>query len=146
MRHKYILIIPGRPVGKQSAQVTRKGAFIPDKSRNFMASVGQYAADAGVEVLDYCRVDIHICLPVRLKVYKTKDDVELEPKVRPDEDNVRKTVKDGLEGIAYVNDKNVVWGECGYHFINHDLMPFTRVIITECHWTDYRRRGEKPHA
>lgn len=70
------------------------------------------------------------------------DDIEHEPRARPDIDNVRKSVQDALKGIAYSDDRDVVSGETRHCFIDHDKMPCTRIIITEKHWTDYRERSK----
>lgn len=139
-RKQWILEIPARPVGKQSARITRKGRYIPDKSREFAGIIKVYAQQAGVTPIHHCIVDVHICLPIGLKERTTMPNVELEPRVRADEDNVRKGVKDALQGIAYLNDKNVLWGRNGYVFTDHGTMPKTRIIITECDWTDFRER------
>ncbi len=147
---EYKFIIPGKPVGKQSARTftpkRKDGTFVmkhgkplvvtttPEKSRNFHAVAVQMAANAGIQLMEYAILEIVICIPCRLKKYKTKADVWLEPKVRPDRDNVKKIIQDSLQGIAYMNDKNTLDGRTVYEFLPPGSQPFTEVTVTETHW------------
>ena len=142
--------VPGRPVGNKSTRffnpkrgdgspVMKHGqpVMVPTKdkdSRNFHALVVICAQEANLPLLDYAIVDIAICLPCRLKRYKTKPDEWLEPRVRPDTDNVKKTCRDALQNIAYRNDKDVMDCRSYYRFLPPDHQSYTEITIRETHW------------
>jgi Holliday junction resolvase RusA-like endonuclease len=130
---QWLVEVPGKPVGKESVRVGEHSARIPGKSIEFMKQVGYEAKIAGVQMVERCFVDTYAILPVTMK-----KGVECEPLVRPDRDNIEKCVNDGLHKILYTNDKNIIWGETGYFFLDADFEPRTILVITECKWTDFR--------
>lgn len=140
---QWVVEIPGKPVGKQSiGQGYHGNRRKEDKTREFMKRAAWCGKQAGLQIVEHCIIDVYACLPVRIEKGQ-----ECEPKVRPDEDNIRKGLKDAWQhGILYENDTVVIWGENGYLFIDHDQLPYTRVVITECEWTDFRVRKEKVNA
>lgn len=139
---KYEFTIPGPPVGKQRARVfTPPGgkypiATTPPKTRNYEALIKMCATEAQIPMMDYFKMSIEIFLPMRLKKYKTKPDVWLEPRQRPDRTNIEKSVEDALQGIAIKNDKDILSSESCYRFTKQS-QPFVRVQITEVDWQDY---------
>ena len=151
MPDSWTFIVPGRPVGnqsKQSATVMKNGRpitihYTPNKTRNFHALVTMCALAAQLPKLDYAIVDIAICIPCRVKRYKTRADEWLEPKVRPDRDNVAKIVGDALQGIAYLNDKNIQDGRTYYKYLPPDQQPYTEITIRETDWHHYIHNSEE---
>ena len=136
-KRQYSLLIDEKPVGKESVRVSKNIGRTADKSRAFMESVKWIAKAEHVKPMDCCIVDLYICVPIRVG----PNGEELEPKKRPDEDNVRKGCKDALQGISYSNDAHVIWGHSGYVFLDAGEKPRTLVVITECEWTEFRHRG-----
>ena len=137
-KRQWIIRLPVKPVGKQNPVPIKGRMYRAKKSDYFMSIVKVYAESVGVEMVEHCIIDVFSCYPVGLHKYKTKADVELEPKVRPDEDNVRKGIKDALHGILYTNDKCVHWGVNGNLYIDYGEMPQVIIVISECDWTDFR--------
>jgi Holliday junction resolvase RusA-like endonuclease len=139
---KYRLIIPGKSVGKESVRVENRHGRIPEKSRNFMTAIKWICRAEKVEMLERCQVDIFICLPVRYKEANRRSPaMEFEPLKRADRDNILKACHDAMEGILYRNDSHIIWGKCGYLFIDHDQPSCTVILITERNWTNFRVRG-----
>ena len=154
---QYRLHIPGPPVGKERPRVFNptdrttgkpmmKGgrplilAMTPKKTRNFEATIKQVAEAAGVDLLDRCKLTVVVCIPYKIKVRKTKDDLVEEPGRRPDVDNVFKAVADALEGIAFRNDRHVLEVH-GYYMFTKNRQACTDIIIDEVEWEDYCDRG-----
>lgn len=150
---QYRLTIPGDPVGKQrprvfnptnrqTGQPMMKGgkpliiAMTPQKTRNFEATIVQMAQAADVGMMERVKLMVIVCIPYRVKVYKTKADAVLEPGRRPDVDNVFKAVADALEGIAFRNDRHVLEIH-GYYMFTKERQARTEIIIEEVDWRDY---------
>jgi Holliday junction resolvase RusA-like endonuclease len=110
-------VVVGDPVGKQRPRVAGGHAYTPQKTRdyeiliqdNFMIQLGKnhyFTPDEPV----YVHVDI--TLPVPKSASKAQREKmlngEILPMVKPDGDNVLKSVLDALEGYAYSNDKQVI--------------------------------------
>lgn len=137
----YTFTIPGPPVGKQETQVftgrrkdgsTFRMGVKPQKSRNYHARVVQFASEAGIELMPFVSLEVVVAMPMTVaKKRKTKPDVWKPPGVRPDCDNVKKIVKDALQGIAYKNDKQVIIEYCCYEWLEPDTQPCTRVTVRE---------------
>jgi Holliday junction resolvase RusA-like endonuclease len=143
----FTFTIPGRAVGKESVRVT--GAkiakdghpyvqrYFPDKTKNFVALVKMAAKQAGIPMMERVKMDIEIGIPARIKgaTARTPEQI-LEPMVRPDRDNVGKSINDALTGIAFKDDKHVIDGNTRYVFTKAD-QAFTRVTLREVDWTEY---------
>jgi len=89
------IVIPGRPVPKGRPRFGRGGnVYTPKRTREYEELVGWYAKQ---------------CIPKPLK-----GDIELHIKVYvknnvfPDIDNIAKAIMDGLNGVAYRDDRQVV--------------------------------------
>ena len=105
------LLIPGKPQPKQRARVTKSGhAYTPQATRDYEATVASIAEMSISEPLTG-----PILLVVRVayeipkswstaKKYEHESAYHIQP---PDLDNVIKSIKDGLSGIAYHDDKQV---------------------------------------
>ena len=93
------LIIPGPPVPKARARVTRRGTYTP-------ARVRQY--EQGVALIAQAACSRHACQwptsePVQVTVRAFLPDAR-----RRDLDNVVKAITDALNGVAYVDDAQIV--------------------------------------
>ncbi len=111
-----IFTIPLAPVAKGRPKMTVVGgharAYTPKKTRSFEASVAMVAAAYVKErYTGPLRVDILAVLPRPKRLMRKKDSEGLvwAPK-RPDADNIRKAVLDGLS-TCYDDDAQVVAGQ-----------------------------------
>ena len=109
----------GEPVGKGRPRFARRGNFVstysPQKTKIYedeikmmaKAAMGSSEAlDTPVTVAIYIRVGI----PASFSKQKRKDALEgiLKPTKKPDADNVLKCFMDAMNGIVYLDDKQVV--------------------------------------
>ena len=86
--------VEGQPIPKARPRVGKHGTYTPDKTVAWETAVGWAARLAGVEPL---AGDVSIALQFRRKGTK-----------RADLDNCVKSCLDGLNGIAYADDKQVI--------------------------------------
>ena len=140
MKH-YTFTVKGKPTGKMRPRVVKRGKFVstytPKKTVEYEERVKQCAIDAGVTVMDYCKVLIEVYLPMRVKKFKTKPDEYLEPRMRSDLDNICKSILDAIEGVGFGNDKDVIGLE-SYYVFTKENEPYVKVQMIECDWTDYQ--------
>lgn len=88
------IIIPGRPVPKQRPRFGRGGhVYTPSKTKQYEELVGWYAKQ-------YIPQPINENIALHIRVY-------VKNNVFPDIDNIAKSIMDGLNGIAYNDDKQV---------------------------------------
>ena len=91
----YEITVPGKPVGKERPRLGRNGrAFTPAKTRQYESKV----AKCGVEVIHE---------PFRERGVSITVECYFSSKVHSDIDNVVKAAMDGLNGIAYEDDRLV---------------------------------------
>ena len=116
----------GKPQGKARPRFTRQGrAYTPKNTVDYEEQIKQaYIAAGGTLISD--TAPISICITARFKKAKTnKMDF---PTLKPDADNIAKIVCDGLNGVAYKDDKQItcltvdkVWAEDGVERIEIDV-------------------------
>lgn len=109
--------VPGAPRGKGRPRFARRGAHVTTYTDDQTASYENLVRlayvqaggtlHAGVEV----EVNIHAMFPIPKSFSKAKREKaiawEIAPQTKPDLDNVCKAVLDGLNGVAYADDKQV---------------------------------------
>lgn len=136
---KYEFKIPGEPMGKQRPKFSRKGKFVktytPQKTVNYETYVKQCFL---MEYPDYTPfeneliVRINACFPIPKSFSKKKKEQAemgfITPTKKPDCDNIAKIVLDSLNGLAFIDDKQVV-----RLFVakNYDILPRVDVSISE---------------
>ena len=103
--------IPGKPFGKQRPRATRQGRiYTPKETVSFERTVGQIALEHFPEPLTG---------PVKVTIWasflpakswskkKTAEHLHRPHTQKPDGDNIAKSIKDGLNRIAWVDDSQV---------------------------------------
>ncbi len=111
--------IPGQPVAKGRPRFARRGNFVttytPEKTVNYEKLVKIAAAKAmnGKSPSDRpidLEIELHMQIPVSWS--KTRKDCALNGLIRhtkkPDIDNLVKSVKDGCNGVVWIDDSQVV--------------------------------------
>lgn len=113
---KIRFIIPGKPKGKARPRFTKNGgAYTPDDTIKYEKFVGiMYRSAGGREIEAKTPVSVHITAiyPIPQSANKAVKALMHEAKIlpvgKPDIDNVTKIVLDGLNGIAWHDDAQVV--------------------------------------
>lgn len=111
--------IPGQPVGKGRPRVGKVGGFsrlyTPEKTVSYESLVGYSAAQAmaGRPLVDGAvSVRLHIAVQIPASWSKAKQQRALAgqefPTTKPDIDNVEKAVFDGMNGVVWKDDVQVV--------------------------------------
>lgn len=112
-------IISGVPVAKGRPRITTRGgfarAYTPEKTRTFEAMVAEQARAAIGPIDPYkgaVEVEAHFSLPIPKSWRKSERMAAivgtLRPQGRPDIDNYLKALADGLNGIVYADDSQIV--------------------------------------
>ncbi len=127
--------IPGVPVAKARPRVTKSGrAYTPQKTRSYEDLVKwSYIQNYGtvtlerplaVEIVFYMPMPKSATNPQKSKMLRG----EIKPVKRPDIDNLAKTVLDGLNGVAYKDDNQIIELKLQKRYGEN---PRTQVFITE---------------
>lgn len=112
-------IVPGQPVPKGRAKFARRGNFVqtytPEKTASYESLVRYTAAAAMGAEKPFdgpVRVSLDITLAIPASWSKKRQTMALHGDIaatkKPDADNVLKAIKDGMNGIVYVDDAQVV--------------------------------------
>ena len=110
-----IFKIEGQPQGKGRPKFTRDGhCFTPKATREYENLIAEEYKAAKGETLDgYIRVNIKAYYKIPKSTTKiNRGKIEagiIKPAVKPDIDNVVKAILDGLNGVAYHDDSQVVY-------------------------------------
>ena len=129
-------VIPGQPVGKGRPRIGKAGLharmFTPAKTVNYESLVALAAQRAmiGLDRLEGAvsvTLDIVCQIPVSWSARKKKHAADglVFPTTKPDIDNVEKAIFDGLNGVAWKDDVQVVWVAKGKRY---GTTP--RVVVT----------------
>ena len=112
----FLFIIPGPPKGKARPRVVHGHAYTPESTVQYEKQVQQAwreaAGDWKAENDQPLALYISMFYPIPKSHTKKKQEFErrnwILPTKKPDIDNVLKIIMDGLNGIAYTDDKQVV--------------------------------------
>lgn len=110
--------VPGKPQGKARPRVTLvKGhahAYTPKTTKEYEQQIRDAYIESGGDMFD-TDIPLHVIVDMRFTPPKNTPKKRYEdvlvysrPLIRPDVDNVLKTVLDALNGVAYEDDKQVV--------------------------------------
>lgn len=111
--------IPGQPVGKGRPRMSRRAGFArlytPEKTASYESRVAMagHMAMGDCSVLDgpvAVRLDIQVQIPASWSKKKQAAALagQIHPTTKPDIDNVEKAVFDGLNGVVWKDDVQVV--------------------------------------
>lgn len=111
-------IVPGEPKGKARPRVTRKGiTYTPQDTVNYETWVKECYVIARLENnYELLKSDLSVSLVVYYPLLKSMSkkvcvqalDGTIRPSKKPDCDNIAKIILDALNGVAYIDDKQVV--------------------------------------
>lgn len=113
-----VFTVPGKPQPKERPRVTRQGySFTPRRTREYEAKVVEAAkksellpqspiSETPLKMIIWCYMPI----PKSWNTQKHQDAVrgKILPAKRPDIDNLGKICMDALNGVAYVDDAQIV--------------------------------------
>lgn len=106
--------IDGKPVGKGRPRFTRTGqTYTPEKTKEYERLIKTSYLESGGTLLDgYISISISAYYQIPKAFNREKKEFATRgiilPVVRPDLDNVVKAILDGLNGIAYHDDSQVI--------------------------------------
>lgn len=132
-------MIPGRPVGKGRPRFTKNGhCWTPDKTVAYERDIKmaywstyghrKYGADKALAV----GIVLYYPRPKSMAKYKRlmAQKGVLRPIVKPDVDNVIKSILDALNGVAFEDDRQIVQVECEkWYDITEENEGFASVTI-----------------
>lgn len=130
--------VPGEPVAKARARITIAGgrahAYTPAKTAAYEQLVAVYAAAAmkNAPLLEHpvrLHLGIYCKVPGSWSKKKRADALAgiERPAKAPDIDNICKSVADGMNGIVWVDDSQIVELVCSKHYA---LEPYVSVSVT----------------
>ena len=108
-----IIYIPGDPVGKQRPRMVNGHMYTPQRTKDYQSKVAWAWKQAGGSKLEgpvLMRIVWHYPIPKRTNKANRAAmlKAEIMPTTRPDLDNVCKSIMDGLNGVAYDDDSQIV--------------------------------------
>lgn len=107
------------PVGKQRARYVKRGNFVqaytPEKTRTYETLI----KEAGIQAMgtsEPLETPVSLYLYIRIKVPKSYSKKRVEaclngseqPIKKPDASNILKSVEDGLNGVVYKDDSQII--------------------------------------
>ena len=107
-------IIPGEPVAKGRPKLSRYGTYTPKKTKEYEEHIKQEWRKNGYRepLTGAVMVDITFYRNIQKsgsKAVKTaKLTGKVKPTIKPDLDNYIKAVLDGLNGLAWVDDSQII--------------------------------------
>ena len=111
--------VDANPVGKQRARYVKRGNFVqaytPEKTRTYEALI----KDAAIEAMgtsEPLETPVTLYLYIRVPIPKSHSKKKVEaclngldqPIKKPDASNILKSVEDGMNGIVYKDDSQIV--------------------------------------
>jgi len=128
------LTIKIEPVPKARARVVNGHAFTPERTRVYEQAVA-IAWRAKHKTLHQGRLKVSLTFAMKIPKSMKKDDVlkavngEIVPLKRPDIDNLIKAVLDALNGVAWVDDKQIT-KICAEKI--YGIEPYVHIEIEGC--------------
>ena len=107
-------VIPGEPVAKGRPKLSRYGTYTPKKTKEYEKHIKQEWRKNGYKepLTGAVMVDITFYRSIQKSSSKAAKTAKLtgkvKPTVKPDLDNYIKAVLDGLNGLAWVDDSQII--------------------------------------
>jgi len=125
--------VPGNPIGKGRPRFTRIGhAYTPKETVQYEEHIRRcYKEQCGDTMLDGAiRMMLMVYVPVPKSAPKKKREQmllgEIRPLTKPDNSNILKGVEDALNGVAYIDDKQI----CDHDGIHKFYSENPRIEVT----------------
>lgn len=108
--------IPGKVQAKQRPRLSKGRIYTPQATVNYEGYVkwcySEYANQYGLKPIQGAiRAEIEVFIAIPKSDSKKKKELKLNKKIRPtvkpDSDNIAKSILDALNGLAYVDDKQI---------------------------------------
>jgi Holliday junction resolvase RusA-like endonuclease len=111
--------VEGNPVGKQRARYAKRGNFVqtytPEKTRTYETLIKDVAKQA-MGSSEPLETPVNLYLYIRVLIPKSCTKKRLEaiqngsekPIKKPDSSNILKSVEDGMNGVVYKDDSQIV--------------------------------------
>ena len=114
-------IIPGKPQPKQRPRVTSHGTYTPQATVDYERLVGWQCRSVhkGKPLATALKLTVRVFFKLPKRTVKEKGDRHTN---RPDLDNIIKSIKDGLNGIAYEDDSQIVKIEATKQWASEDYV------------------------
>ncbi len=120
MTNELQFTVPGEPVGKGRARAAKRGKFItmytPEKTANYeglIAHAAMVAMSGRALFLGAVAVhlDIKLSIPKSMSINRRAAAIigQIFPTKRPDIDNCEKVIFDGMNGVVWKDDVQVVY-------------------------------------
>lgn len=141
---KVDFFVPGQPQGKGRAKVTTRGryahAYTPAKTVAYEDLIKTFFYNNDCQHLNgmlKLTVKAFYKIPQSFSRKKRNDALNgnLAPLTKPDVDNILKVVCDALNGIAYEDDKQIVYQEIYKYY---DEVPRLQIEIKEVEIKDFQ--------
>lgn len=105
--------VPGRPKGKARPRFANGHTYTPRTTRDYEKLIGECYKEQDNRVFNGAisvSIEAVFKIPTSWSKKKTWETIDQgkRPEIRPDIDNIVKVVLDGLNGIAYEDDSQVV--------------------------------------
>lgn len=97
----------GKVIGKQRPRVTQRGTYTPKKTLDYERLIAESYIKAGGSMMSG-QISVSIAVFRALPKSRPKKIASEPDTVKPDVDNIAKTVLDALNGVAYADDSQVV--------------------------------------
>lgn len=130
--------VPGQPVGKGRPRIGRVNGnarmFTPEKTVNYEGLV-KYAAHEAMKDSELLLKAVNVCLQIGCQVPASWSNKKQEralnnlifPTTKPDIDNLEKAIFDGMNGVVWKDDVQVI-GVAKFKFYSNN--PGVRVTVT----------------
>lgn len=128
--------IPGMVRAKQRPRLGRGRVYTPQETINYECLVRNCyydcAKNMGWKPIDGpIRVELEVFFPIPKSDSKKKKSLKLSgsirPTIKPDVDNIAKSILDALNGLAYADDKQVVDCRVGKYY-GDDPSVYVKII------------------
>ena len=132
--------VDANPVGKQRARYARRGnyvqAYTPEKTRTYEALIKE-ASQVAMASSEPLETPITLYLYIRVPIPKSCTKKRLEainngsekPIKKPDASNILKSVEDGMNGVVYKDDSQIV----NIHVTKvYSSQPGVDICVKEC--------------